>query len=654
MAHTYKLVEANTSAEIDLAYNASTNPYWLVNTGSPSLGSPVTPKFHRPDSAPPELVRLISDIRPMTFSMVVRGEDDDPDELLNNIAMLSRWVDGPDQQAARYHLTGDVNRIELHIKLDGATNTTKIPVVYGNVSAFDSLFTEYGAANTAAFRATVQLYLAPFGEGDAITLRNDLPSSPHFIEDSNSDGVADGWTAINAPTSTALITSQWLIGGKSQQITTNNSTGQGIQSSTVTVTSGTACVGYIWIRGASTSDPITISLLDGSNVVMDSEVFTASNPANYDKTAVDSAGNTWYRYSLSGTNTNANVKMSIIRAAANASIASTFRVDAAYLQTGTSTIPDAWCSASAIYNRNDPVTANPERINYIDMWGVPGDVPGILTTTVATTISAGTKDTIVIAKYTDGKVNVVDLAHWIEGETGTWEYLGGSDSTPSDASRSNGEYSRFTANSTPNVGYYNMFAASGDQGYLDLYSVPHRIFLIARSSSANTTFSWSDSNSPLVAGGGSAVGISAANTWEILDIGYQLPISKTIYENFPESGAAVDPITIEVTPGAASATVDIDAILFLPANEDGLIFVRKGTASSAPSDFVIVGSANEVITSGVSLGLQGGLSTIPPGNKMTRLMFAILNASSQVYTLGDSFDVSLTITPRTRHLLGTS
>ncbi len=44
---------------------------------------------------------------------------------------------------------------------------------------------------------TIKLVLAPYGEWTStISLQNDMLSSPHFVEDSNSDGLADGWLEL--------------------------------------------------------------------------------------------------------------------------------------------------------------------------------------------------------------------------------------------------------------------------------------------------------------------------------------------------------------------------------------------------------------------------------------------------------------------------
>lgn len=654
MAITYKLVEANTNKEIDLAYNSSTNPNWLINTGSPSMASPVTPKFHRPDDASPEIIRLIADIRPMQFSMIVQGDDNDPDDLLNNIAALARWVDGPDQQAARYHTQGDVNKIELHVKINGATNITKIPVIYGNVSSFDSLFTEFGAANTAAYGATVQLYLAPHGEGAPITLRNDLPSSPHFLEDSNADGIADGWLAVGTPT-TGISVARYLIGGKSQQITTNSSSNQGIRSGLVTASSSSTAVAYIWLQGLTSGglfgDTVTINLTDGSDVSIQSKTFNPTTPTGYDKSYVDSTG-TWYRYVVSGTNVNANFRLYITRTAALATKISTFVADAAYLQTGTTTAPDAWCSTSAIYNRNDPVTANPERINYVDVAFIPGDSDAVVDLLVEPTSTTGTKNTLAVSRLSDSIVSAVDVGHWQDSASMLLSlFVSGSQSSPSDANRAGGSYLRYTAAASPADGQLEIYPAVGSDNYLKFFSVPHRVFLIARSSNAGTAFEWIEGPG-IIKVLGEAVSFNAANTWEMLDIGYVLPIDRATYDNF--GGSAVSALLINITPGAGSATTDIDAALILPAVEDGLIFVTSTTSSA---DLRILGSYKQVITDSAfsaAPGAAGSLWEIPPGNKISRYVFTRLNNTTQVHDLTDALTITFTITPRTRHLLGTS
>lgn len=656
MAITYKLVEANTNKEIDLAYNSSTNPNWLINTGSPSMASPVTPKFHRPDDASPEIVRLIADIRPMQFSMIVQGDDNDPDDLLNNIAALARWVDGPDQQAARYHTQGDVNKIELHVKINGATNITKIPVIYGNVSSFDSLFTEFGAANTAAYGATVQLYLAPHGEGAPITLRNDLPSSPHFLEDSNADGIADGWLAVGTPT-TGISVARYLIGGKSQQITTNSSSNQGIRSGLVTASSSSTAVAYIWLQGLTSGglfgDTVTINLTDGSDVSIQSKTFNPTTPTGYDKSYVDSTG-TWYRYAVSGTNVNANFRLYITRTAALATKISTFVVDAAYLQTGTTTAPDAWCSTSGIYNRNDPVTANPERINYVDVWGVPGDSDAVVKTSV--TLGSVSRTTIMASRHSDGEILAANVDHWIESDELTTVSASGTWSTGTGTS--DNHYQRFTEGGSPGANSRAYISLTGSSARA-LLKYPRRIFALARSSSTTSQFVGVST----VAGelnltdktktSDTGTGVATINTWELLDLGLingygLLPPSP------PSDSDQEVSLHVYVQSAPSSSTNDVDALLLPVLGDEFAIWVGKEDTKSSGGEIIFDGTAKAVVSaaSGIYEQPTGGLWYATAG-KMNRYVFAVVD-SDNGFGLTDTMSVSFTIYPRTRHLLGTS
>lgn len=647
MAITYKLVEATTGEEVDLIYDQSVNQNYAMYTGSHSLDSPISPKFHKPDNAPPELISLIADIRPLFFRTLIRGLDssgvNDPDHVLNNITTLARWIDGVDQQAARYHLEGDVNRIELHVAINGATNTTIFPVIYGNLNTFDSFFNEFGEDNAISFGSTVQLFLSPYGEGAAITLRNDLPSSPHMLQDSNADGLPDGWAEVNNPT-TSLYTSRYVVGGQCMRVDTSAS-GQGVYIRT-TITASANIAAYVWcvVIGAA---EVSVSLRsnNGANVI-DSGTLTATDSNGIsDKSYVNDTF-TWYRVPLSGAasaHTNAEIRLTC-----NTAGAQLFFVDAAYLQEGTLTVPDAFASCSDIQNRYDPVTANPERINYVDVWGVLGDSDAAVDILFN---GASTEDTLMVSKLTDAIFDAVDVAHWHESSSMILTLTTGSQSAPSDANRSGGSYLRYTAAASPAVGQLEIYPAVGSSEYLKFWSLPHRVFLIARSSNVNTTFDWLSSVG-IVTTKGATAGFNAANTWEIVDIGYTLPIDRAVYDNF--GGSAVAALLIGITPGTGSATTDIDGALILTAVQDGFMLVTN--VNNFP-DIRILGSLEMVVSDSAfanAPGVAGGIWTISPGEKMTRYVFSMFDGTTQVHDLTDTATVSFTIHPRTRHLLGTS
>lgn len=655
MAITVQITDGTTT--FDLVYDASTQPYYHSRKGLSLVSEDTDVLQHQPDDGEPSPIRGNDRDRTVFLTKDVLGTTQD--EVLNKIAALKRFIDGKDQQALRYWTNnGDVDRVGLKIQLENATNYTLNPIKWGHVDDSGSHYTAAAQNTGYAIGILVTLHLTAYGEGAAITLRNDLPSSPHFIEDSNADGFADGVsTAFTAPTNKTLSTgaNPWLIGGSCQYFKVDATNNSGIFLGSVTASSSTDAVAFVWVYAAASADPLRLILTDGSATTVEQKIFDPSSIADYDKTATDAGGRTWYRYSMSGQNAAANFRIYIYRAAASATFASEYYIDGAYLEINQTVVPDSWCSTSAIRNRYDPVTANPERINYVDVWGVPGDSDALVNTSVTCTAVTGSKDTVLASRWTDGKVNAADILHWVDSADMAWLILSGTQGTTNDASRAGGSYLRHTADpSSVDNANLNISVGSDFAELAKFMSVPHRVFLITRTSSTATTYQI-DADWGFTSAGGVANSVNAANTWELLDLGYLNPLETAISDFSQVANGAT--ITITVVPGATSATVDADAILLIPAVTDGWCVV-SGTTIAADATYV----TQFIGTLGVALGGRdgslpgraGSIWTIPPGNRMSRYVFAATNDSSNVHHLTDAFTVSLTVYPRTRHLLGTT
>lgn len=644
------IILSDGTTDIQLVKDTATHDYqWKY--GMRVGGRPPRPLWHIPDNSPPQIVRLVNDTQEISFGLQVYPSDDSWDTAINDLNTIKRWIDGDDQQAARYHTDGDVNKIYLRVQLDGMTNYTDWTILYGNVDDSISFYQDAALLNKRMLSVNITLTCEPVGNGASFTLRNDLASSPHWVEDSNSDGLADGWSLISTPT-VVSDTTNYLTGGVSGRCTTTASGSEGVRTDTVTAASSSDVVAYVWTSLNVNGDNVTAFLFDGSGAVVQQKSFDYTTiAATADKTAVDSAGRTWYRIVLSGTLANANVFLRVSRENADSTQTTRFYIDNAYLHVGSTTAPDGWCSTSAIQNRYDPTASAEGRINYVDVWGIPGDVPATTTLTIDGSTATGTKNLTIVSRLTDGLADAVDVNHWVENGNMTWALSTGSDSSPSDATRSGGSYTRYTAASPAADGELSIFHSVGSDAYLDFYSIPHRVFLIARSSSASTTMSFQEFPGIVKVGGGTAT-FNAANTWELLDIGYTIPIDRATYNNF--GGSAVAGFVVNVTPGASSATTDIDAALIFPANSDGFIIVSNANSTTAKR---LVGSERQVVYDSAftaAPGFGGSLWTIPAGEKVSRYVFGLTNGSTQVHHLSDDFEVSFTIYPRTRHLLGTS
>ena len=636
----------------DLVYDAASQPNYHARKNLRLVTEDTDVLQHRPDNDSPVPIRAIDLDSTVFLTKDVLG--DTVDEVLNKIAEIKRFVDGKNQQALRYWTDGDVNRVDLKLQRQSATNYTLHPIKWGHVDDSEAHYTAEAQNSQYAIGILVTLHLTPHGEGVSFPLRNDLPNSPGMLQ--GTGGYAYGLSAVGTP-SPSLNTTRWLIGGQSQAIITDASTAEGYTTEYVTAATDDPFSAFVWISANDTGNDIikmTVQVGGASNYTQ--KEFNPSSVTGYDKTVTDSAGNAWYRYSFSDDGSPArgstNVRFRIARELVNATQATTFFTDGLYIHVGDDTIPDGWCSTSSIQNRNDftaTSSTTQARINYIDVWGISGDSDALITTTTNGTIT-GTKDALLAARMTDGAVSVAGIGHWTDSGNMTWTLTTGSNSSPSDASRAGGGYTRYTAAATPADGQLNVFPAVGSDAYLDFFSISHRLFLIARSSRAATSFEWA-TYPGIVKVGGQSASFNAANTWELIDVGYILAIDKATYDNFTASAVSGLPIT--VTPGAGSATVDVDAALILPAGAGEYCVISN---ASVGSDIVIVGSEKTAIPAGAfsdAPSIGGSFWTIPAGNRMSRLIFGATNSETNVHHITDTLDVSLTVTPRTRHLLGT-
>lgn len=322
MAWTIELVQGSTSLDL----NDETNYKCQVddiNIGQP----PARQLWHVPDYGERQLVRVEDDDRTASLGIWVKGSAaDDPE---NNILTLRRWC----KEAIRYELTKDNDPVYLKIQRDGSTNATLNQIKYAEVDDSSSHYSQDKIARTDAPNTRLLLILTPAGEAEsAITLRNDLASSPHFVEGS---GLADGWTAYEAATVESLDTISYLIGGKSQKIDGSYADQtEGIYSDNIPCSQFQNVVAYAWIAFGSQCDDITVIISDNTGSIASKKIATGDSGGVSDKSHVDKSGRTWYRVSLSGTTaaTATTVFLAIYRAAADGTQTSTFYVDGCYVQ----------------------------------------------------------------------------------------------------------------------------------------------------------------------------------------------------------------------------------------------------------------------------------------------------------------------------------
>jgi len=300
---------------------------------------------------------------PMRLRVGNKGSSSEADDLADAVTEFNRLI----AQARRYHTHGDVDKVSLYIKLDGATVPTYYDVITANpsgVSLMDILYRKRGDAEVA-----FTLITEPYGYGDEETLVNYL-INPHFEEDENGDGLANGWNKSGTPTTT-LNTNIYLCGSRSQKVVTDASGTEGISSDAVS-TVGSYFLAYAWVY-VSSGDEVTLSVIGNASGTIGTATYSSSTT-----TKIGNNGNTWRRLLVSGTKggSDSTLTISIERLSGNAHAATTFYVDQCYLETRSSSIsvPRAWAS----YYHVGPFHDGSDNNLYIDICDIPGDVASLV------------------------------------------------------------------------------------------------------------------------------------------------------------------------------------------------------------------------------------------------------------------------------------
>lgn len=652
-AITVEITDGTTT--FDLIYDPASQANYSARKNMRVVMEDTDVLQHIPDDGPPVMVRAKDRDRTVFLTKDVLG--DTQDEVLDYIVRLKRFIDGSDQQAADHNLSGNQNRVDLKIKLEDATKTTINPIKWGNV---DDSGAHYNAAATKskyAIGILVTLHLTIRGQGESFTLRNDLASSPHFIE--STSGVAHGWTVLGSPITTSINTVAYLIGGRSQFFRVNSTaTNEGFDSDVVIASIGTDGVAYAWVRADSVNnDPIVIRLADGSFNIIETKIFDPGNISGYDYAVIGANGKTWYRYSVSGQNTvAANFRLRVFRTSAAGATEGGYFIDGAYLQTNTTVLPTglSWCSANAIENRYDPSAGNKSRINYLDVWGLPGDSDAAITLKVEPLTSRTDQTGWVIAKSTDGKYPAANLGCVYSATNAVWTYTPGFMST-ADTDALNGT----ARQNNSGIGATATFSLTGTDAQLFL-SKPRRIFVLGE-----TDTSSSASTIDMIAYI-EVVGLDRFNyettaqasfvnngEYEWIDLGL-INATGVVPDNVP-SISDVN-ITIEIDYNrSGSEVLKFSGIYAMPLDlQDGLAVLEL----VVPTEPFWLGNGDGSLIDG-ALGITrpytGRIESVASGNKMSRFYFSSYDKDIDDlhHNITATLSVSAEITPRTRHLLGT-
>jgi len=311
-----------------------------------------------------QLVRHKKSNRIWPVSLLVGEKDGSTpaNTLGDTLALFERLAD----QARTYESGENVDKVGLCLQLDGATKRTYYnikDIICNGSSLMNTISRKRGDAEMQ-----FEIITQPWGYSDEETLCNWV-RTPHFQE--GAAGLGSFWNLVSTPTPT-FDTTVYLCGTQSQRLVTAAAGSQGIVSDAIVCTGygGMSFVSYVWVIVVS-GDDITYSVIGNNSGSLGTATYGAATT-----TTEDSLGNTWSRMDVSGTIGVADTSLTvrIERLTGDASAATTFRVDKAYLQvfpTGSPAIPTAW---SSYYQADNHYNVASEKINYIDVVDVPGDM----------------------------------------------------------------------------------------------------------------------------------------------------------------------------------------------------------------------------------------------------------------------------------------
>lgn len=640
MGDEYYLTDLTT--ELRLHYDIQAQAYYRMKFGIEVQAPEPQVRWHQAEGYPAEIVAAVDQNRTSYFEVdIFHPSGEGRNAVLNKVHVLQRMLD----QALRHQLDGDARRVYLKVRPVGATNATLIPVILGVLKTDTALYSQEAETNEIVWGAALALTLEPYGQADTpITLKNYL-INPSFETGSGTAGLAGGWELTGAPTITRTTVGP-LIGAYRTGLTIATN-GDGIRQAVEGPAGMTEAVGYIWFRNVAG---------DWSLVLRDTTTATTLGAttisiANADRTETV-GGITWYRVVVSaqGVTPGNNVALWV---RSDIGIGTSIILDAAYLTFGTTTAPAAWSSYYQLQNRADTSAANPERINYIDVWGVPGDAPALVDFLLDWKVLGSLKDKLLIGKKVDGKYRAAAITGWIESD----EFTGNTAAFAAwsaGTGTSNNHYFRLTQNGTANEGSGTRTTTLSGSAARYVADSPKRAFAIVRSSNTSSTFWLTYATSSTTLHTSQAKTVGAANTWTLVDLGL-INAAGVFPEDVADASYPVTFMTISVAiPQSSSATADIDAVLLMPVDE--ILLLDEAFTLNITGNSYIRGSYRDAY---FDQGLQhpamfGSMWYAEAGNTTTRYRLAIFG-SNDSYNLTDAVNITtLSITPRTRHLLGTA
>lgn len=583
--------------------------------------------WHIPDDAPPEFIDIVDQTTVATFGILV-DKTSDIDDPLNAVTVLRQGLN----QAYRAGKNKRERPVYLKVQRNGATNATLRRVYYGYVDdskQYDSV----SVLNNIIYDAVLYLFMSPYGQAESSQELKNLVKNGAFLDISG--GTATQWSGVATPT-LAADTTNYLIGGQSQKITAVAS-GRGIQSHTF-VLNNTSAVIYFWIYAASGT--WTLSLFDdtaGSNEA--SASFSASTPANYDKTKKDAAGATWYRVPISSDSVTAgnDFRMKII----TSSSSGVCSIDACYAYDGSTTAPDAWADYYLSYTRGDWTATNNTYRNRMMIWGIPGDAPALF----AYQFASSSAQRIFLSHQVENRFGQLDTIFWQETLSGS----GARWSTGTTGTYTGSGYETYDDNDTESSAIIGATFSNDGTAFQswDAYGI---IWVQNAAITCNATALVGAVTISLVQN----IAITAG-AWYIVRLG-TITLQDLLQEwsQFDESisvGSFTVRMTFDVSGGTYGAdAVKVDAVFLLPT-EGKTVAEFNSSQSTFFIDYdrekVLVGATggHNQNTIMAPYGLEAGVLNI--------MYYMLMTGTANSYSPSQSSAITTYILPRTRSLLGT-
>jgi len=643
---------------VSLIFNSSNQTTYKTLYGMQFQNSDTDVLMHAPDYGEMRPVQATDLDRVFFFELNVEGTDNDA--VANAVARLMRWVDGANQPALRYHMIGDAVELRLRIQLDGATNYTESSVKWGFVDAGAAWFNAAAIINDMAYGVIVALHLPPYSEGASISLTNYV-SNGDFLVESSTSGLAQDWSSVGTPSPTlTLDTTTYLVNGVSQKVVTDNANNSGVMCATITAATTFYVAAFAWIYVESGGDPVTVIIRDGSGTTIDSAKTSDAGLLSI----TDRNGNTWVRVEVSGSEaTNADCKLRIIRATSDATVATTFYVDACYVEVSTAavTVPAAgWSSYYSLDNRADETNAAMGQRNWLDLALIPGDAPALVR--YANTIGGTGVSTMIMTRAVSGKHHNSDRLHMIDSASFTASTTSSATwSTGSDVSYHNGNYRRLTSSGTGSGQAFITISGDTARALLD---TPHAAYVLCDSSDSNAA-----PTVRMTAVLNSNYDSISASIMNSVKTNPEIDADSSIYLRFVGTVNAVGTLPDEV-PDTSNPDVRFTVIFENIPNTDYVTFDSLWLFPIAENELTIVQNTNVQLLGVIwfdgyqraviptTYGIAepktlGRTFTLAPGLTNNRTIWYGELPASSGWTNTDTFTITTTIWPRTRQLLGT-